>query len=153
MISPRGRLPRWGGSGDVEIADAGSGGGISGIAEEDRFGRAGMILLRFRVEALLEGEAGSLGAMLASGSKICDGSMPSPVFALRPRALFLGDMSTFAVVCRRVVFRGPRFGAGVKSSSSSCATILNSSSESPTIAFLRAARRAGRLGDADAMLT
>lgn len=89
--------------------------------------------------------------MLSSGSNICDGSMLSPVLALRLGAFFLGDFSTFAVVCRREVFLGLRFGAGVNSSSSG-ALKLSSSSDSSTMTFFRAARRVGRVGEIAAML-
>jgi hypothetical protein len=104
-----------------------------------------------RGEAFLEGDAGSLGARLSSGSKICGGSIPSPVFALRLWPFFLGDVSTVVVVCRREVFLGLRFGAGVNSSSSG-ALKLTSSSDSSTMTFLRAARRVGRVGETVAML-
>jgi hypothetical protein len=63
----------------------------------------------------------------------------------------LGDASTFAVVCRREVFLGLRFGAGVNSSSSG-ALELSSSSDSSTMMFFRAARRVGRVGETAAML-
>jgi hypothetical protein len=89
--------------------------------------------------------------MLPSGSNICDGSIPSPVFALRLRAFLVGDASAFAVVWRREDFLGQRFGAGVNSSSSG-ALKLSSSSDSSTMTFLRAARRVGLVGETVAML-
>lgn len=74
--------------------------------------------------------------------------MASPVLTLRVRADFLGDILSFAVVCRLVDFRGLlRFGAGVNSSSLSSWMRLNSSSDSSTITGRRAARRDGRIGD------
>jgi hypothetical protein len=151
VMSASGVLSRCRGSGETDGTGVGSGGGISGIAEVRRVPRPVAALFRFRGDALLDGDAGSLGAMLSSGSNICDGSMPSPVFALRLRASFLGDVSTFVVVCRREVFLGLRFGAGVNSSSSG-ALKLSSSSDSSTMIFFRVARRAGRIGETVAML-
>lgn len=77
----------------------------------------------------------------------------SPVRALRARAAFFGEASRFAVVCLRVLLRGLRLGAGVNSSSSSfCATKLNSSSDSSSlITFRRAARRTGLTGELSAI--
>jgi hypothetical protein len=89
--------------------------------------------------------------MLSSGSNISDGSIPSPVFALRLRAFLVGDASAFVVVWRREDFLGLRFGAGVNSSSSG-ALKLSSSSDSSTMTFLRAARRVGLVGETAAML-
>jgi hypothetical protein len=150
-MSASGVLSRCRGSGEIDGAGVGNGGGISGIAEVRRPPRAAAPLFRFRGEPFLEGDPGSLGAMLSSGSKICDGSIPSPVFALRVRPFFTGDVSTFAVVCRREVFLGLRFGAGVNSSSSGVLKLC-SSSDSSRITFFRAARRVGRVGETVAML-
>ena len=123
-------------------------GGIGGTTEE-RLLLAGAVLFRFRGDAFFVGEAGSLGAMLSSGSKICEGSIPSPVFVLLPFVVFLGESSIFAVVCRRVDLRGLAFfGAGVNSSSLSSLMRLNSSSDSSsTTTGLRVARRDGLTGD------
>jgi hypothetical protein len=151
VISANGVLSRCRGSGEVDGAGVGSGGGMSGIAEVRRLARPAAALFRLRGDALLDGDVDSLGAVLSSGSNICDGSMPSPVFALRLRAFFVGDVSTFAVVCRREVFLGLRFRAGVNSSSSG-ALKLSSSSDSSTMMFFRVARRVGRVGETVAML-
>lgn len=76
------------------------------------------MLCLFRGDALLVGDAGSLGPMVSSGSKISDGSIASPVFTLRVLADFLGESLMLVVVCRRVDLRGLLlFGAGVNSSS------------------------------------
>jgi hypothetical protein len=154
VISARGvalRLLR--GSGD----SGGSSEGIGGIAgtADDLLLLAGAVLFRFLGDAaFLVGEAGSLGIMLSSGSKMADGSMPSPVFVLLARDDFLGDGSILAVVCRRVDLRGlARFGAGVNSSSWSSLIRLSSSSDSSsTTTGLRVARRDGRLGDSIAVI-
>ena len=155
MISPSGVLSRCSGSGEIEGAGVGRGGGISGTTEVCWTPLTGRVLFRFRGDALFVGDAGSLGTMLWSGSKICDGSIPSPVFALRPRAFFWGDTSTFAVVCLRVVFLGLRLGAGagMKSSSTSWAIRLSSSSDSSTTTFFRAARLVGRVGETVAIVS
>ena len=128
-------------------------GGIDGTADERRL-LAGAVLFRFRGDAFLVGEAGSLGVMLSSGSNIWEGSMPSPVFVLLPRVVFLGDSSTFAVVCRLVDLRGlARLGAGVNSSSLSSLMRLSSSSDSSsTTTGLRVARRDGLTGDSIALV-
>lgn len=115
VISPSGFVRRLRGSGE----SGGSGvaaGGSEGTAE-DLLLRDAAALFRFRGEAFFVGDAGSLGAMLSSGSNIWLGSMPSPVFGRRDRAAFLGEGLIFAVVCRRVDFRGLLLGAGVNSSS------------------------------------
>lgn len=151
VMSASGVLSRCCGSGEVDGAGVGNGGGMSGITEVYRLPRPAAALFRFRGDALLDGDVGSTGAMLSSGSKICDGSMPSPVFVLRVRALLLGDVSTFADVCRRVFFLGLRFGAGVNSSSSGTLK-LTSSSDSSTMGFFRAARRTGRVGETVVMV-
>jgi len=130
----------------------GKGGGSSGTVDVLRLPRGATALFRFRGDAFLDGDEGSLGAMLSSGSNICDGSIPSPVFALRLRAFLVGDASTFAVVWRREDFLGLRFGAGVNSSSSGALKLI-SSSDSSTMTFLRAARRVGLVGETVAMLT
>jgi hypothetical protein len=128
---------------------------MAGIAEERRLLRIGTVLF-LRAGARLVGDAGSLGAMLASGSNIWEGSMLSPVLARRPpRTAFRGETSTLAVVCLRVLFRGLRFGAGVNSSSSSRMIVLwslSSSSDSSTTSGRLAARRAGRIGDIEVII-
>ena len=129
----------------------GKGGGSSGTVDVLRLPRGATALFRFRGDAFLDGDEGSLGAMLSSGSNICDGSIPSPVFALRLRAFLVGDASTFAVVWRWEDFLGLRFGAGVNSSSSGALKLI-SSSDSSTMTFLRAARRVGLVGETVAML-
>ena len=129
----------------------GKGGGSSGTVDVLRPPRGATALFRFRGDAFLDGDEGSLGAMLSSGSNICDGSIPSPVFALRFRAFLVGDASAFAVVWRREDFLGLRFGAGVNSSSSGALKLI-SSSDSSTMTFLRAARRVGLVGETVAML-
>jgi hypothetical protein len=129
----------------------GKGGGSSGTVDVLRLPRGATALFRFRGDAFLDGDEGSLGAILSSGSNICDGSIPSPVFALRPRAFLVGDASVFVVVWRREDFLGLRFGAGVNSSSSG-ALKLSSSPDSSTMTFLRAARRVGLVGETVAML-
>jgi hypothetical protein len=151
VISASGVFSRCRGSGEADGVGVGNGGGILGIVEVRRPPRPAAPLFRLRGEAFLDGDAGSLGAILSSGLKICDGSIPSPVFALRVGSFFLGEVSTFVVVCRREDFLGLRFGAGVNSSSSG-ALKLSSSSDSSTITFFRAARRVGRVGETVAML-
>jgi hypothetical protein len=82
--------------------------------------------------------------------------MPSPVLArLPPRVDFRGEVWTSAVVCLRTLFLGLRFGADVNSSSSSRRIellSLRSPSESSTTTGLRAARRAGLVGDSEAII-
>lgn len=151
VMSPSGVLSRWRGSGEVDGAGVGNRGGISGTADVRRLALPAAALFLFRGDARLVGDAGSLGTTLSSGSKICEGSIPSPVFALRAVPFFRGDVSMFAVVCLRDVFFGLRFGAGVNSSSSG-ALKLSSSPDSSTMTFLRAARRVGRVGDTVAMM-
>ncbi len=124
--------------------------------EVRRLFRAGAALF-LRGLARFDGDVGSLGARLAFGSKIWEGSISSPVFVrLPPRADFRGEVSSaLAVVCLRTPFLGLRFGAGVKSSSSSRVIVLLSwrlSSESTTTTGFRAARRAGRVGDIEAIV-
>lgn len=76
------------------------------------------MLCLFRGDARLVGDAGSLGPMVSSGSKISDGSIASPVFTLRALADFLGVSLMLAVVWRLVDLRGLLLlGAGVNSSS------------------------------------
>lgn len=152
VMSASGVLSRCIGSGEVEGAGVGKGRGMPGINDVPRPARAGAALFRLRGDARFVGDVGSLGAMLSSGSKIWDGSIPSPVLTRRLRAFFLGDVSRLAVVCRRAPFFGLGFGAGVKSSSSSSGALkLSSSSESSTIIFLRVARRVGRVGETSAI--
>jgi hypothetical protein len=115
VMSASGLLCRFSGSGDSGGSSVAVGGN-DGTAD-DRLLREGAALFRFLGDAFLDGDAGSLGAMLSSGSNICVGSMPSPVLVRLDRADFLGEGSMFAVVCRRVDLRGLRFGAGVNSSS------------------------------------
>jgi hypothetical protein len=114
-MSARGWLCRLIGSGELGASGVGAGGN-AGTAD-DLLLREGAALLRFLGDAFFEGDAGSLGPMLSSGSNIWVGSMASPVFVRRDRADFLGDGWMFAVVCRRVDLRGLRLGAGVNSSS------------------------------------
>lgn len=87
--------------------------------------------------------------MLSSGSKICEGSIPSAVVVRRLRDV-RGVGRTSAVVFRLVDRLGLRFGAGVKSSSLSsaagfCVALTVSSSDSSSTMTLRraAARRDG----------
>ena len=115
VISASGLPGRLSGSGEAGGSGVALGGSV-GVTEDLRL-REGAALFRFLGEALLDGEAGSLGAMLSSGSKIWVGSIPSPVFVLLDRADFRGEGLTFAVVCRRVDLRGLLLGAGVNSSS------------------------------------
>lgn len=89
VMSASGLLCRRIGSGD----SGGSGvafGGNDGTAD-DRLLRDGAALFRFRGDAFFEGEAGSLGAMLSSGSNISVGSIPSLVFVRLARADFFGE--------------------------------------------------------------
>ena len=117
VISAKGVLSLCCGSGDIDGAGVGIGGGNSG-ATDPRFVRA--VLCRFRGEAFLDGDKdASLGAILSSGSNICDGSISSPVFVLRDLALLRGVAAKSAVVFRLDVFLGLFLGAGVNSSSSS----------------------------------
>jgi hypothetical protein len=115
------------------------------------------VLLRFRGEAgFFVGEVGSMVGTASSVSKICVGSMLSPVRVRRVLVDLFGETSVLAVVWRRVDFRGlARLGAaGVNSSSRSSWTMLNSSSDSSsTTTFLRVARRVGRAGDGADMAT
>lgn len=134
------------GAGEAEESAVGRA-GTGGVTDDLRFFRGAALLLLFRGDGLFVGDAGSLGARLSSGSKICEGSIPSPVLNLRDLADFLGDALALAVVCLLVDFLGLRLGAGVNSSSLSSLIKLNSSSDSSTIIVLRAARRDGRAGD------
>lgn len=140
--------PSGGADGGASISTA----GIGGTAEERRLVLDGAVLFLFRGDALLVGEAGSLGMADSSGSNICDGSMSSPVLVRRAVTVFRVDMVEFAVVWRRaaVDLRGLRrgAGAGVKSSSSSWTIMLSSSSDSSRTRLRRAAWRVGRDGDA-----
>ncbi len=137
--------------GEMEASSVGKG-GIGGAIEDLRPFR-GEVLFRFRGEGLLDGEVGSLGARLSSGSNIWVGSIPSPVLALRALADRFGVALTLAVVCLLVDLRGLRFGAGVNSSSLSSLIRLSSSSDSSTTMVLRVARRDGRAGDSADMST
>lgn len=150
-MSASGVLCRCDGSGDAEGVGVGKGGGNSGAADE-RLLREGAALFLFLGEAFFVGETGSGGIVLSSGSKICEGSMPSPVFARRLRAALRGVGGTSAVVFRLDDFLGLRFGAGVKSSPLSswvfCGTFSCSSSDASTMTLRRvAARREGRVGE------
>lgn len=115
VMSPSGRVCRLRGSGEFGGSGVGAG-GSEGTADDLLF-RDGAALFRFRGDAFFVGDAGSLGAMLSSGSNIWLGSIPSPVFGRRDRAGFFGEGLMFAVVCLRVDFRGLLLGAGVNSSS------------------------------------
>ena len=113
----------------------------------------GAVLLRFLGDDCLVGESGR-GAMLSSGLKISDGSIPSPVLVLRLRIVVTG-VGGALVVFRRLCRRGLLAGAGVNSSSSSSATFvvpISSSESSTMIFFFVAARRDGRVGDIEAIL-
>ena len=123
---------------------------MSGATEDLLVFFAGTMLALLRGEAFFVGEPWSSSIAIGSpGSNICEGSIASPVFTFRARTDFLGDISTFAVVCRLVDLRGLVLrGAGVNSSSSfSSTTRLNSSSDSSTTRGFRVARRAGLAGD------
>jgi len=146
-MSPRGLDFASTDSGDADGAGVGNA-GVGGTIELRRLDRGAIVLFLFRGEEDLVGDAGSLGAMLMSWSKMADGSTLSPLLALRVRTDFLGDTSVFVVVCLRVVFLGLFCGAGVNSSSCSSRTRLSSSSDSSSSTIvLRAARRNGRAGD------
>ena len=82
------------GSGVWDDFGVGKGGGGSADTERRLFLGAA-VLLRFRGEVLIE-ERGT-GGMLSSGSKICDGSMLSPVRFLRFLAAVRGVGGTSAV--------------------------------------------------------
>ena len=102
------------GSGVADGFGVGNGGGRSGVTEARVLLGAGTLLL-FRGEGFFVGETGS-GGMLSDGSKICDGSVVSPVFVLLLLAALWG-VGGAPVVFRLVCRRGVRAGAGVKSSS------------------------------------
>lgn len=152
VISASGVCRLWG-SGEVEGAGVGRA-GTAGIAEARRVLRIGAALF-LRGLPRFDGDEGSLGARLAFGSKIWEGSMLSPVLArLPPRADFAGEVSRLAVVCLLTLFLGLFFGTGVNSSSSSRTMVLlslRSSSDSSKTTGRRAARRAGLVGDIDAI--
>lgn len=144
VISARG-VP--GCSGELGMSSCGA--GVNDGKADDLRLRAGAVLFLLRGDAaFFVGDGGSILGTASSGSKISVGSMLSPVLVLRVFVDFLGDRSRFAVVCRRVDFRGlARLGAGVNSSSCSSWTVPSSSSDSSsTTTFLRVARRVGRDG-------
>lgn len=157
VMSPKGVLSRCCGSGDMDGAGVGIGGGNSGTTDV-LLPRA--VLCLFLGDALFDGDKdASVGAMLSSGSNICDGSISSPVFTLLERVLLFGVAGTSNVVfLLAAVFRGLLFGAGVNSSSSSSSSwpallgASNSSSDSSMMTFLLAALRVGRVGDIVAIL-
>lgn len=95
MISFNGVCASSTGSGETVASGVGKA-GTAGVTE-DLLAFRGAAVFRFRGDALV-GEAGSLGGKVSSGSNICEGSMPSPVLILRPRADFLGDAFALAVV-------------------------------------------------------
>ncbi len=102
------------GSGVTEGFGVGRGGGRSGVTEARvRLGAGTLLLLRG--EDFFVGETGS-GGIVSSGSKICDGSMVSPVFVLLLLAALWG-VGGAPIVFRLVCRRGLRAGTGVKSSS------------------------------------
>ena len=112
---------------------------------------AGAALFLLRGEPFLVGDSG-MGVAVWSGSKICEGSILSPVRVRRVRAAVLGVEGTPVVVLREARFR-LFWGAGVKSSSSSSSLVildvstLSSSELSTTTFFLVAALLEGRVGD------
>ena len=160
VISANGVLSRCCGSGDMDGAGVGSEGFNSGVsgAIDVRLGLEA-ILCRLRGDALLDGDEGTSGVAVSSGSNICEGSMFSLCLVLRVLVLALDEAVTSAIVLRRLSagFRGLLFGAGVNSSSSSssstvCFGVIASSSDSSTITFLLAALRDGRVGDIEDIL-
>lgn len=150
-MSARGLALPWVASGDAEGAGVGRAGDCGAI-ELCRLGLGAVVFL-LRGELDFVGEVGAWSTALVSWAKISEGSTLSPLLAFRVRTFFFGEASSFAVVCRRVVFRGLFFGAGENTSSPSSVTRLSSSCESSssTIVF-RAARRSGRAGDSMAGL-
>lgn len=144
------------GSGDCDGCGVGNGRASSGVLDE-RTPRTGALLLRFRGDALLEGDSGS-GIAVSSGSKISEGSMFSfaRLFFARPP---VRGVAVVVVVFRLEAgaFRGLRLGAGVKSSSLSSSilgpVISSSPSESTTVFLLvAAARLEGLTGDSDILI-
>ena len=111
----------------------------------------GTVLFRLRGEAFLDGDSG-IGVVVWSGSKICEGSILSPVRVRRVRAAVLGVAGTPVVVLRDARL-GLFCGAGVKSSSVSSSLVipdvsaLSSSELSTTTFFLVAALLEGRVGE------